>query len=136
MGSAFPAALQNAINGLVASGATAGNYSAAAYNAMGATNNFIGSLGILGNQHPNPTVDLNDRASGPAQSIRNLIAAIQSKTVTVTVVQSSSARSAASRRPPGAPRAARSGRCDQEARMSVGGPSSGPARAPPTTCRS
>jgi hypothetical protein len=87
MGSAFPAALQNAINGLVASGATAGNYSAAAYNAMGATNNFIGSLGILGNQHPNPTVDLNDRASGPAQSIRNLIAAIQSKTVTVTVVQ-------------------------------------------------
>jgi ABC-type transporter Mla subunit MlaD len=49
MGSAFPAALQNAINGLVASGATAGNYSAAAYNAMGDDEQLHRQLG-----HPRP----------------------------------------------------------------------------------
>jgi hypothetical protein len=56
MGSQFPAALQNAIVGLQNSGATADGYSSQAYNAMGTTQNLIGSLFNLGGQHPQPTV--------------------------------------------------------------------------------
>jgi hypothetical protein len=68
MGSAFPAALQNAINGLVASGATAGNYSAAAYNAMGRRRTSSAAWASSAPSTRTPPWTVNDQASGPARA--------------------------------------------------------------------
>lgn len=117
MGSEFPAALQHAIVGLEQSGAATSNFSGQAQVGIGIVQDLVGHLGILGNQHPVPTADLNpssfninwgnamtnigilasqhpqpsvsiyDAATGPLTNIKRWIDSLYSKTITITTVQ-------------------------------------------------
>ncbi|NUR06732.1 MAG: hypothetical protein HOU81_09890, partial [Hamadaea sp.] len=87
MGSAFPAALQNAITGLQRSGATANNYSAQAYGALSATQNLVGGLFNLGQQHPQPSVTVQPGNSvGILSTIKAGIDRLYSKTIYINTI--------------------------------------------------
>lgn len=54
-------------------------------NATGIMGTILGGLGNVGRQNPRPTITAIDNATGPARAAAAAIAAVQSKTVTITV---------------------------------------------------